>query len=230
MVDTDPIDPDDVSDDHLYVCEYKGQKTVTIGHDLDLWNEGLSESLLARKDLGRVVHSWVVTEAGMRERRTDYVTDDGQLVLVPAAASQLGDTIIVEDVTPTVEVPSRLFEHSHITTAAASVDPRETDLTANELDHLAANAYRIVERVNDGIEPVLESRYESWREDAFPYPEGRDFAYDVPLEPAWKREVIAERTDLSGAQVSHLATVGYPASMRVRVHVDYPDSLDEGRE
>lgn len=226
--DTDTLD-DRISADHLYVCEYRDSETLLVGHDVGAWNEGLADTLRVRRDLGRIVHSWVVTEAGVRKLRTDHVTDRDLFVLVPASESHLDHPVVVEDADPTVEFPTALLKHGHVTTAVRDADP-SGDLTAEELDSLESDAHDVVERVNDGIEAAFEERYESWRADQGAYPEGRDFGYEVPLDAEWKRSVIAERTDLSAPQVDLLATAGYPSSMRVRVDVDYPDAIEKREE
>lgn len=227
MADTDVIDAADVSDDHLYVGEYGGQQTIALGHDVALWNEGLPEPLTVHRDLGRVVHSWTVTEAGFRELRTEQITSKGNLVLVPGPDSQQEHPIIVENVDPTLRFPDELFSVSQINTVVKSADPDEDDIDAAELDALAEAPRDTVERINRDVESAFEARYEAWVAEADPYPEGRDFGYEIPLSPEWKRRVLAERTDLSEAQVDLLATAGFPASMRVTVDVETPDAVEE---
>lgn len=218
---------EEIKDDHLYVCEYDGQETISLGADIELWNEGLEEGLTVRRSLGRIVHSWVVTEAGVRERRMDHVTDAGKFVMIPTTDATQSHPVIVEDADPTLHFPTELFTVGQINTAVKGADPEDDSIEADELAELQDSARAIADRINDGIEAEFEARYEEWRAGEGAYPEGKDFAYEIPLAADWKRRVVSERTDLSAAQVELLATVGFPSSMRVTVDVDVPDAAED---
>lgn len=226
MANTEQLQLADVSADNLYVCEYNGQETISRGRDVELWNEGLAEHLAVNRDLGRIVHSWTVTEAGVRTLRTDQVTDDGKLVMVPSADSQQEHTLIVEDVEPTLVFPEQLFTVSQIRAAANGATTDKSAASKAELEALTAEAPEIAVSINDDIRSAYEARYNSWRDDLRTHPEGTNFQYQIPLEDDWKRTVLTDRTDLSPAQVEILATAGYPASMSVTIDVDTPD-IDE---
>lgn len=227
MSETDTIDVADVMADHLYICTYDGQETLSVGRDIELWNEGLPDHLVAHRDLGRIIHSWTVTEAGVHELRTEQITDEGTLVLIPNSSSQQNQPIIVEDVNPTPLFPTELLTVSQLNTIVSGTDADVAAIDAAELSHLAEQAREITNRINSDIESAFEARYESWLADTDPYPDGQDFGYEIPLEADWKRDVIADRTDLSSAQVSLIANAGFPASMRVTVDVDIPAAVED---
>lgn len=224
---TERLTSDQIEADHLYICEYDGQETISVGEDIDLWNEGLQNELAVRRSLGRIIHSWTVTEAGVQKIRMDHVTDSGKFVMIPTADATQSRPVIVEDADPTVQFPTALFTVSQINTAASGADPDDVSATSDELADLAGNVRAIADRINDGIESEFQTYYEDWRADAGLYPEGRDFGYEIPLTAEWKQQVLTERTDLSPAQIEVLATAGYPSSMRVRIDVSVPDALEE---
>lgn len=227
MSETDTIDAADISADHLYICTYDGQETISVGRDIELWNEGLPNNIVVHRDLGQIVHSWTVTEAGIHDLRTEQITDLGNLVLVPTAEAQQNQSIIVEDVDPTLLFPSQLLTVSQLNTIVSGTDPEEAAIDAGELSYLSEEVQEITDRINDDIETAFEARYECWVADTDHYPEGQDCGYEIPLEAHWKHEVIADRTDLSAAQVSLIANAGFPASMRVTVDVDTPAAVEE---
>lgn len=209
----------DLSTANLYVCEYDGGKTIAPGGDIRLWNEGLETPLTVRRDLGRVEHSWVVLEAGVRKVRTDHVTADGTLVMLPADG-QMGQPNIVHDVEPTVSIPTELFPEDHLQTAVRTSTSEDGELAdlSQDLDELAA-------QINRDAESAFRSRYEEWLDEQTPYPKGTNQQYEIPLDVEWKRDVIRQTTELTAEQATELAEMGYPSSMCVMIDVEYPEAV-----
>lgn len=205
----------DVAVDHLYICTYGGARTVSTGDRLVGWNEGLPEPLTVERDLGAIEHAWVVTDGYGQPERKDHVTDAGFLVCVPRGASQ-HETTIESGVAAEVQLPETVFPASVIGAAARGADP--TDCDQDTLDRLDREAKSIADEVNASVGSAVRERYEEWRAGASPYPEGRDFVYEVPLPAAWRREVLG-RAGLSEAEAAVVADVGAPAMMRIRIAI-----------
>ncbi|WP_254533232.1 hypothetical protein [Natrinema gelatinilyticum] len=205
---------------NLYVCEYDGGKTIAPGGDINLWNEGLETPLTVRRDFGQIEHSWIVLEAGVRKVRTEHVTDDGKLVRLPVDG-QMGQPSIVHDVDSTVSIPTELFPEGHLQTAV-----RTSISEGGELATLAEDLDEISAEINRNAESAFRSRYEEWIGEQVPYPKGTNQQYEIPLDVEWKRDVIKRSTELTDAQATEIARMGFPSTMRVTVNVEYPEGIE----